>query len=96
MINPSSVFVRRQEVETRSIADGAVLVHMKTGQCFRLNRVGAEAWAILASPHSLVEVSETVASRYGLPKSRVEADLDQLLAELRTYDLVDCDRADGG
>ena len=47
---------------------------MNTGHCFRLNRVGAEIWAMLTSPLAVDEVCAQIATRYG--KSVVQIDTE--------------------
>lgn len=69
-------------VVSQPTRDGAVLLEMTTGDCFELNQVGAEIWAALAKGEALGGVIGTVASRYGLPASTIEADARSLIDDL--------------
>jgi len=69
-------------VVSQPTKDGAVLLEMTTGDCFELNQVGAEIWDALAKGETLGQVIGTVASRYGLPASTIEADARSLTDDL--------------
>lgn len=72
----------RDGVEHRPLRDGALLVDMNTGGCFRLNAVGAEVWGLLEEPQSVRRISEAIARHYNLEPLQVEADVHALLTEL--------------
>jgi hypothetical protein len=67
-------------VQARDVAGGAVLLDTMTGDCFELNRVGAEIWRRLVEGQPLDDVAAAIASEYGVARGIVEADL------LRTVD----------
>ena len=70
MSGPENPLKQRNGIETRPLPQGAVLVDMNTGHCFRLNRVGAEIWTILESPLAVGEVSDQIATRYEKPVAK--------------------------
>jgi hypothetical protein len=62
---------------------------MQTGRCFELNRVGAEVWALLASPTAVSELCEHLASRYRVDRDLLARDVTILVGELLKEQLVD-------
>ena len=62
---------------------------MNTGRCFKLNRVGAEIWAMLAAETSLGEICTRVAERYRLGPERIEEEVRVLIEQLRSENLVE-------
>lgn len=80
---------RRSGVETRKLPQGAVLVDMGTGRCYRLNRVGAEIWAMLESPSALGELCEGVATRYRRSVDAIEQEVRDLVEHLTKEQLIE-------
>jgi hypothetical protein len=81
---------RRSGVETRKLAQGAaVLVDMKTGRCYRLNRVGAEIWSMLESPSAEGDICESVAARYGRSVDAIEHEVHDLVQHLTNEQLIE-------
>ncbi|HEY2904084.1 MAG TPA: PqqD family protein [Polyangia bacterium] len=76
--------LRNPFISGQRMEGGAVLMDAATGECFELNRVGAEVWEQLASDSDVAKVVSAVASRYGVAEDRVAADvrvlIDQMLA----------------
>jgi hypothetical protein len=75
-------------VVTQMTADGAVLLEMRSGDCFELNQSGAEIWSRIKDGESLAAVVAAVAERYAIPPSTAEADARQLVAELTRRGLL--------
>jgi hypothetical protein len=67
---------------------GAVLMDAATGECFELNRVGADVWEQIASGGEVTKVVAVLASRYGVAEERVSADVAKLIEELLARGLV--------
>jgi hypothetical protein len=93
MLDSQAIVARRIGVQARSTPTGAVLVDMETGQCFRLNQVGAEVWAMLEAPRRINEVCAAVAERYALPIEESTRDIARLFQELIGGGLVDTRQA---
>jgi hypothetical protein len=75
-------------VVSQQTNDGAVLLEMTTGECYELNRVGAEIWAGLAKGDSLSGIVATLSRRYEIPLTTIEADALSLIDDLRTRGLL--------
>jgi Coenzyme PQQ synthesis protein D (PqqD) len=89
MLNSDPKIRRRNGVETRPLPQGAVLVDMETGQCYRLNRVGAEIWSMLEIPSALHEICEGVAARYGRLSTSIEHEVRELVDHLKKEQLIE-------
>jgi hypothetical protein len=83
-------------VEALDVGSDFVLVDLTTGAYFSLNRVGARMWKLLAEGRPPEQVVDTLCADYGVPRARIEADLDALLAELRARKLVEPEGAQVG
>jgi|SRR5450631_1066237 len=80
---------QRTGIEARPIPQGALLVDMNTGRCFRLNRVGAEIWTMLESPLSANEVCARIAAQYGKPVGQIEIEVHALFELLIREQLLE-------
>jgi hypothetical protein len=89
-VSPDQIVSRRVGVETRPLrAGGAVLVDLNTGKCVRLNRVGAEVWALLERPAAVSTIHQQIRDRYGIPPEQAETDVIGLIDQLLREELVD-------
>ncbi len=86
---PAGRLKRSASVETRRLKEGIVVVHMGTGQCYRLNRVGTEVWSLLDRPSTLSEISTSIAERHNRPASSVEPEIRELLEHLVRERLIE-------
>lgn len=82
------VLVANPNVVTQAMNDGAILMDMASGDCFELNRIGAEIWARLGRGESPTDVVAGVAASYGLPPAAVEPDVRHLVEELTNSGLL--------
>lgn len=90
MPNADERLTQRSGIETRPMANkGAILVDMTTGRCYRLNRVGAEIWALLRAPLAASEICAEVAKKYEPPPATLEGDVRALVAQLLASQLAE-------
>ena len=75
-------------VVAQTTESGAILLHMSTGDCFELNRVGVEVWRLLSEKVTVRKIVATISSRFAVPEATVEADVRSLLGELTRHGLV--------
>ena len=85
---PNEIFARRREIETRDLPDGALLVDLNTGKCFRLNGTGARVWSLLEAGLSLRDICNNIAVHYGLSLATVERDVGAVIEHLIRERLV--------
>lgn len=75
-------------VTCRSTTSGAILVDIRSGECYELNKVGAELWSSLADGRSIGEAMEQIQSRYDVTAETVEADVTRICHHLLEAGLV--------
>ena len=75
-------------VVTQATEAGAVLMDVATGDCFELNRIGAEVWRRLGTGQSPSGIVAALAASHDLATSVVEPDVRQLVADLLRHGLV--------
>jgi len=68
--------------------DGAVLLHIGSGQYHTLNPVGARMWEILESPMSQEELGRRVIAEFDASAQDVARDVETFLQELLERNLV--------
>ena len=79
-------------VSTR-LGDEVVLVHLKTERMHVLNRTGARLWELLCAGTNLEDLKRTMLDEFEVSESELAAEVETLLASLRTERLI-C--SDGG
>ncbi len=72
----------------RPVDDGGILVDMRSGACFELNRTGVEIWNLLVAGATLGSMCEMLTTRYGLSREDAARDVGQLIDALDAQRLV--------
>ena len=62
---------------------------MRTGECFRLNQIGAEVWEFLRPGATMNAVCDALGNRYPVERSVLEADVRNLINSLSGAGLVE-------
>ena len=71
-----------EDVLFRQLDDEAVLLNLKTGTYFGLDRIGTRAWQLIVEERSLVKVLETMLSEYEVERDVLERDLLELCRQI--------------
>ncbi len=95
-ISLSSVVVVDDRQISVDLGEETLVLHMETGGYYSLRNVAAEIWEQLKSPVAVSEIGEILARKYGIAREQCEADLLELLADLRDRDLVRVVTGEGG
>jgi coenzyme PQQ synthesis protein D (PqqD) len=66
----------------------AVLLNLKTGVYFGLDRVGTRVWQLLESHTVLAQILDVMVAEYDVPKERCAEDLIALVNEMQKQELV--------
>jgi hypothetical protein len=71
------------------VLDGeAVLLHVKTGQYYTLNRSGTRIWQLIERHGSLERVKSAFCSEYEVDADTAQADILELVARLESKGLL--------
>jgi hypothetical protein len=82
MVDKPETFVANPLVLSQAAGSGLVLMEVNTGDCFELNRVGAEIWRGLSNGDTLADVITALARKYDVPAATLDADAHALLDDL--------------
>jgi hypothetical protein len=75
-------------VVAQAMPEGAVLVNTESGNCFELNRTGAEIWEFMARNEDPATIADAMIDRYGLERSEFSADLERLMSDLARHGIL--------
>lgn len=76
------------DVSIVKTADGAVLLHQRTGLYWQLNSIGLHVVQGLVRGGSVEQVAEDLSRRYQIQSEQAEDDIASVLHELSKADLI--------
>jgi len=82
LVKPRDVLI--QELEGES-----VLLHVRKGRYFGLNGMGHAMWTTLTASQSVQEAFDRLATEYPVEPDQLKADLDALIDELLSHELLE-------
>ncbi|GMN01955.1 PqqD family protein [Erythrobacter sp. MTPC3] len=89
-MNSNSVFRVSDEVVGREVGGETVLLNLSSGLYFGLDSVGGEIWQLLEDePRSFAKLCDEIDNVYDAPRTRIEADMKNLLKDLLDKELVE-------
>jgi Coenzyme PQQ synthesis protein D (PqqD) len=77
------------EVRSTHGQDGAVVLHIREGQMFRLNLVGSRILELLSSGLTEAQIADQVSSEFSADRATVVRDLEEFLTHLRSHHLIE-------
>lgn len=86
---PEGIVSIPKDVLSQRIEDETVVLNTATGDYFGLNDVATRAWELLQENHGPRDIAIRLAEEFDATKDRIEADLSQLLDELRRKHLIE-------
>jgi hypothetical protein len=95
MIEESARISKNPNVVHRTLQEGAVLLHLESGQYHGLNEVGTLLWELLDEERDLAGLVAATRKRLEDPPHQLEVDVARFLANLRDRDLITVDKARG-
>jgi hypothetical protein len=75
-------------VVVQTLPAGAILVDSSTGDCFELNRVGAQVWERLQRGEDVQGIIDALALEYSLHGSTISADIASLMEDLARHGIL--------
>jgi hypothetical protein len=76
------------DVVYRRLEDEVVLVHLGTNGIFALNSTGARLWQLIEQGHDEAEIRARLLQEFDVTPSRLNREVDSVLAELADEGLV--------
>lgn len=68
--------------------DGGVVIHLRTGSCFLLNKAGANIWRMLLDGKATKEIIEVVSDECDLPIGDAQEDIKAFVQKLQDAQLL--------
>jgi len=89
MMQATSRFKVNEKLVTSKIIDGeAIIINLASGMYYSLDKTGALVWMLIGGGYSLGESAEALSTRFSVPLERVREDVDRLVKDLVTQNLV--------
>jgi hypothetical protein len=88
-ITPATVVVRSAGPLAAHIDDEVVMLDLRQGSYFGLDRAGSAIWDLLETPRPVGEVCAALVRRFDVTPEVCEADVVRFVEELRAAGLVD-------
>jgi hypothetical protein len=81
-------FVAMKEVVDSDLGGDRALLDLKNNTYFTLNPTGAEVWNAMQEPQTLTALVEVVTDKFDVSADLCRPDIEQLLQQLISADLV--------
>jgi len=89
MIATTSQFRINEKLVTSKMIDGeAIIINLSSGMYYSLDKTGAVVWLLIGGGCSLGECADVLSSRFSVPVEQVWVDLDDLVNDLVSHNLV--------
>jgi hypothetical protein len=86
----ASCRLRRSSNATfETVADEAIVIHLRTGAYYSLNEVGTVFWQMLDGSQTIGDCAAKIAGNYDAPVEVIAADLLEISADLLKEGLVE-------
>lgn len=76
------------DVVTSPMGDELALLDFNSSTYFTLNATGTAVWEALKEPNTVEDISQAIASRYGISPDTSRADVEDLIEQLLAAGLV--------
>lgn len=94
-ITPATTVVASTEQVSCELPGEVVILSLKDGTYYGLNRVAAHVWELIQEPRRVGEIRDALLREYEVEEERCTTDLVDLLAELHRWELVEVENPDG-
>ena len=89
MMQMTSRFKVNEKLVTSKIIDGeAIIINLATGMYYSLDKTGALVWMLIGGGYSVGEAADVLSARFSVPVDRVREDVDRLVNDLVSQNLV--------
>jgi hypothetical protein len=92
-ITDSSIILANRDLLCCELAEGAVILDMKSGVYYGLDPVGTFVWGLIQTPKTMNEIANAVMDEYSVDSQRCHQDLKNLFAEMATRLLIEIKNA---
>lgn len=89
LFSGTSIVVASKNQISSDLSNEAVILNLKTGIYYGLDKVGARVWSLIQSPQKLVDVRDVIVEEYDVDPQQCENDLLALLQEMQAKGLIE-------
>jgi hypothetical protein len=82
------LLIQSADLKVQPVDAGALLVDMRSGVCFELNRTGVEVWNLLAKGATIRSLCAALAARYDVREDVINGDVTAIVEALVRQKLV--------
>jgi hypothetical protein len=86
--DPTTTMKPKDRVVWQEIEGEAVLLDLDSERYFGLNRVGTDVWKGLSAGQSIAGIVDDLLTRFEVPRTQLQQDVDTLIADLRREGLL--------
>lgn len=88
MIQKEKYLIKDDEVLFTSMGEDAVLLHVKRGDYYSLNKVGARLWVLTDGNKSIADLANLITEEFEISQDQAEKDILELAEQLVNEGLV--------
>ncbi|MGH2345465.1 MAG: PqqD family protein [Chloroflexota bacterium] len=88
MIEAPSCPLRNRNVLARPGEHALILLNPRSGEYYTLDEVGGLVWNLCDGAHTVAEMVAAIGAEFDAPPAEIEADVQNLLADLASERLV--------
>lgn len=88
MIQKDQYPVKDEDVLYTSMGEDAVLLHVKRGDYYSLNKVGARLWVLADGTKSIVDLAALLTEEFEISQEQAESDIIELIEQFTQEGLV--------
>ena len=87
-LGPNSVLIQENGLSAAEVDGRVVILSLKAGSYFDLNKVASEIWAMLSAPHSVEEILRELSRHHDVDAQILKHDVMNFLQSLLAQRLV--------
>jgi len=87
-LNVTSRVQPQDDVLFQDLSGEGVLLNLKTGVYFGLDRIGSHVWHLLRTPTTVGQIVDSLTDSYDVDRDRCLDDLCQLLVSMSEHGLI--------
>lgn len=76
------------DIAWREVEGSAIILNLKTGYYYTLDKVGLFVWRLLRGQRGLSEIANEISEEYGIDIDQAKQDLGSLVRELQEEHLI--------
>lgn len=88
MLDSRTVITARPDQISSTLDEETIVLQLKSGTYYGLNKIGTRIWNYIQSPKSVGEVRETLLSEYEIEIEKCDQELQNLLEQLYSEGLI--------